>query len=64
MDISSLCRDEGIRNYFKKLHRNYLHCGGITLAQRAEEEEEAKRGGKMVYPVDHEEEHMDSDNSD
>ncbi len=32
MDISSLCRDEGIRTYFKMLHKNYLHCGGITLA--------------------------------
>ena len=31
MDISSLCRVNGIRDYFKILHKDYLK-GGITLA--------------------------------
>ena len=42
-----------------------MHGGGITLAQRAEEEEEAKNKGKIYNPpVDPEEEGLDSDLSD
>jgi hypothetical protein len=32
IDISSLSREKGIRSYFKQLHNNYIHGGGITLA--------------------------------
>ena len=64
MDISSLSRNDGIRNYYKRLHQNYVHGGGITLAQRAEEEEEAKNKGKIYNPVDPDEEGIDSDISD
>ena len=63
MDISSLSRDSGIRNYFKRLHRNYIH-GGITLAQKAEEEEEAKLKGKIYVPTDHDDEGFGSDMSE
>ena len=63
LDISSLSRDEGIRQYFRVLNKNYLN-GGVTLAQKAEEEEEAKLKGKLFAPADPEEDGFDSDMSD
>lgn len=65
IDISSLSRDDGARMYQQCLYHNYVQ-GGITLAQKAEEEEEAKRGGSRQFAIpdpEDEEEYM-SDASD
>ncbi len=58
MDVSSLNRKEGIRSYYRKLHQNYLQ-GGITLAQRAEEQEEAKKRGKILRSDDNDDQWSD-----